>query len=80
MYIYDKNNEIIASFNDGILTDTNGRTHLSLNSSGDAILERYVNTTDYLKQQIALLYNDVTGQSISDTLKFLNFEDDLFCS
>jgi hypothetical protein len=80
MYIYDKNNEIIASFNDGILTDTNGRTHLSLNSSGNAILERYVNTPDKLKQQIALLYNKLTSQSIPDTMKFLNFEDELFCS
>jgi hypothetical protein len=80
MDIYDKNNNVIGKYENCTITDLKGRKHMSIKPSGDIVLERYVNTSSCLKKQVSILYNELTGQSIEETMRFLNFEDELFCS
>lgn len=81
MNIYDENNNVIATFKNGLLVDINGKTHISITNDGNIIIERYVDTNECLKNKIAILSLQLNlYNNIEDAIAFLNFEDELFCS
>ena len=62
------------------MVDNKGRSLLTQYSSGDVVIEHYNDMTQKDKKITAFYYNKLTGEDIEKTLKFLNFEEELFCS
>lgn len=60
--------------------DGKGRTFLTVHSDGNVVIERYPDMLDEQKKMVAALHECLTSENKEDTLAFLNFEDEAFCS